>query len=228
MKMRLIVVSCLLLVAFPHTMLKAQSDTGKIREVGLGFSNLNSFNIAYQWGTRKTLYSFSVTSIAFSAPASSSNDFNDTISGNNSTSNETSISFSLAFSIVKAKKLSPKLDFLHGVILGTGLGYSQSSSTNFSYSGVISITSSTSEDKTYSYTPFIGVVLGVRYALSNLFYIYAEISPRIYYDYSKTTSTSTNNYLLTVDTGQEIEKTPGISNLSNTGAALMLVYRFQK
>jgi len=33
---------------------------------------------------------------------------------------------------------------------------------------------------------------------------------------------------LTVDTGQEIEKTPGISNLSNTGAALMLVYRFQK
>jgi len=151
MKIRLLVAFCLLLVGFSNTMLKAQSDTGKIREVGLGFSNLSSFNIAYQWGTPKTLYGFSVTSISFSAPSGSSNSLvNDTSGMGRSTSNGTSVSFNLAFYTIKAKKLSPKLDFLHGVILGIGFNYTQNSGSEYVYNGIALTSSSTHEDKTYS------------------------------------------------------------------------------
>ena len=228
MKPRLCIALCLLLLAFLPTVLKAQRDTGKIREAGLGFSNLNSFSIAYQWGTPKTIYSFSVMSFSLSAPKNSSNNGDDTNTISNSTSNGVNINFSLAFSITKAKRLSPKLDFLHGGIIGTGFGYMHNNSSDYSGSGPVLTSSYSSKNTTYSYTPFVGIVLGLRYAISNLFYVYAEVSPRIYYTYSKATSTSTDIISQSVNTSQSIEQTPGISNLSNSGASLMLVYRFQK
>ncbi len=57
-----------------QTQISAQIDSSRIREFGIGFSNFNNFNLEYQWGTPKTLFRISATSINLSSKPTSSSD----------------------------------------------------------------------------------------------------------------------------------------------------------
>ncbi|HXB12972.1 MAG TPA: hypothetical protein VNZ45_13375 [Bacteroidia bacterium] len=227
MKIRSFVSLCLFLAILPCTKLYAQKDSVRIREFGLGFSNLTSFNILYQFGTAHTLYRFSLESIGFSAPNNSSNDIYDTNSNHITSSKGTNASFSFNFAIIKAKRVAEKLEFLYGGIIGIGYTYANTTSYSSSYYPPGINDSYSTESTSYTVNPFIGVILGARFAISNSLFLYAEISPRVHYAY--TSSTTIDTYPAGPESSYATSQmTPGINNFSNSGATLSIVYRFKK
>ncbi len=227
MKLRALVSSCLLLAIIPFTNVYAQKDSVRIKEFGLGFSNLTSFNMLYQFGTSHTLYRFSLESISFSAPSNSSNDIYDTNANQITTNKGTNFSFSFNFAIIKAKRIAEKLEFLYGGIIGIGFTYTNTTSYHNTYYSPAVSEPYTTESTSYTVNPFIGIVLGARYAISNSLFLYAEVSPRFHYAYSS--STTINSYPTSPESSNTItQMTPGINNFSNSGATISIVYRFNQ
>jgi len=227
MKACFLTLASVLLVSFS---LKAQKDSTHIRELGMGLSSLSSFNLAYQWGTPKTLFRFSAASISFSTPKSSWTTTDTTSYGSTNESDNPDISVNLFFTILRAVKITDRFDFIWGPLIGVGISYNDENNTQ-TYTGSY-LSNSSYDTKTTSYSEYIGLAIGARYAIGKSFFVYAEIDPRFF----NTSSTSNETYLYKYNstqtygsgTGHNTSSSYGISNLSDAGASITFVYRWFK
>jgi hypothetical protein len=230
---------------------KVEGQALKVKEYGIGFSNLNSFSLQYRWGNENRIYRLSGTiggATAFGKNSSNSSNILDTNSINSINAMHTktplSLNCGLSFSILKLKSINEKFGILYGGILG--LSYSHlkthsnitgTNSSSYNNSTLYS-TSGESEYKSQTFQPNIGLALGVFYKINSSFILYAEVDPNIYYAYNYTASKSTT-YGYQVNQSNSLNQTVlvsrtdhnnsfGISNLSNSGAGLTIVYRITK
>jgi len=227
MKIRFVTALCVVIACFSYTGIKAQTDSTHVREFGVGFNNLSSFNIEYQWGKPTTLFRISIASISFSNPSSTNIDTGNGNGTTNGSGKDFNISLSLKLGIIKIIKITPRFDFLDGIIVGSGLTYTDNTSNSYAGNGMVLVSASTYKYQGTDYSPFIGVVLGARYSLSKSFYVDAEIDPNISYSYSTYTSSETSISSLYPDYSKSTSHSINIG-FSNLGASLTFVYRFSK
>jgi len=223
----------------------------KVKEYGVGLSNLNSFSLQYRWGNEKRLFRINATiggSTGFGKGSGNSTQTQDTTNNSNNTytSQTTSpINFnsSLSFSILNIKYVAGNFGLMYGGVAGitysivndqtTEKGTINSYSANNSNSNGIFPFSETKKNHTQNIKPFIGIVLGATYKISETFLVYLEITPNIYFQHSNTTSTTVetnlqpNQYIIN-GTQKNSNNIIGIANLSNSGAMLTFVYRITK
>lgn len=177
----------------------AQDAAPKVREVGLNFSNLNNFGIRYKCGTEKTLLRLTLLSINGSSNAS---DVGLDLS------NQSNLGFGFNIGFEKRKVINEKFDFYYGLDLLTSYNYS----TFKQYD---------TNRETWSASPGLGLVLGLRYKISNEFNISAEVVPSFRY--------STGNTSSTLNGVTQEWPTSGYSyGINNSSASLTLAYRFGK
>ena len=215
----------------------------KVKEYGIGLSNLNNFSLQYRWGNEKLLYRINATlggHGAFGTGSNSSANNQDSLhiynnSATTSTKTPLYLNFGLGFSILKLKTLTEKFGFIYGGVVGVTYYYNNLQDKE--KSNLLNGSSTTYIDrttKTISQTlqPYAGIVLGTFYKVNSSFIVYLDIAPNIYYAFNQTkvSNTTTNNpqnTYLTTDNSSSLH-TFGVSNLSNSGAALTIVYRITK
>lgn len=177
----------------------AQDAAPKVREVGLNFSNLNNFGIRYKCGTDKTLLRLTLLSI------NGSSDDTGTGSGVN---NQSHLGFGFNIGFEKRKVVNEKFDFYYGLDLLTSYNYSTSDQNNTSR-------------ETWGASPGLGLVLGLRYKISNDFNISAEVVPSVKYSTGETITTNSGVKVSSTTSGYSF-------GLANNSASLTLAYRFGK
>jgi hypothetical protein len=208
----------------------------KVREFGIGLTSLNSFSLQYHWGTENRLFR-----LAGSIGGYTTTSDGQTIDNSNSylqESNNTkpiNLNCGLNLSILKLKAITDKFSFLCGGMVAFNYYINQSNSeltTTTNNNGFTFIINSQTKYSSQSFGPSLGIVLGASYKINSSFILYAEVGPNLYYSYSTTTSTTTrtNNGSSSVSTSDSpsTSHTFGLSNLSNSGAMLTIVYRFSK
>jgi hypothetical protein len=228
------------------TCLHMNAQTPKVKEFGLGFSGLNNFSLQYRWGNEKKLYRFSGDLGGSGNFGKSSRDVaglgysnvinNQTTNGKNK--NPLNVSCGLNFSILKLNSLSEKFGLVYGMMFGINYTNSKGESSE---NGMVTSNNtgalltypviSTSKTNSQSFSPRLGVALGVYYKISPSFLVYAEIDPNIYYAYT-TTKNSTyqkqtvQQETLTYKSNETLKNNSfGVSGLSNSHANITLVYR---
>ncbi|MGZ3865286.1 MAG: hypothetical protein ACXVC6_02690 [Bacteroidia bacterium] len=224
--------------------LTAQEQPAKIKEYGVGFSSLNSFSLQYRWGNEKMIYRVQGNlgaNTAFGKSSISNSDIIDTNSNYTSTrdvktTTPVNLNTGLNFSALALKPIFEKFGLMCGPTLGVQFSYR---TALMSGTGTLSGTN-TYPNGTYpnnisskitneNIRPFIGITWGVFYKVHPSLFLYVEITPNIYYNYSKTTqhSTYTNTRAVTGDYSSS-NNTFGISNLANSGAMITVAYRITK
>ncbi|HEX7414173.1 MAG TPA: hypothetical protein VF411_09015 [Bacteroidia bacterium] len=258
----IIITSCILLFApalkaqevIPTKTLTPKTDTLlKVKELGIGFSNLNSFSLQYRWGTDNMLFSISGSiagSTSFGSGTNGSTQVRDTMSSyNSSTTSKTStpINFStgLSFSALHIKYITKKFGIMHGGILGCSyaIANNQTNSTgtnvNYQYhntaqTGTFPI-SGTTNNHSQTIQPYIGLVFGAVYKINKSFLVYVSIAPNFYYAHTNSTTNTTYNsnlpytyYTTNNYNSSSTNNTFGLASLSNSGATITIVYRIPK
>jgi len=240
MKMKNVKIVVALLFIVSITIAQEQSPL-KVKEYGVGLSNLNSFSLQYRWGNEKLIYRINATLGGYSASGNGSNSTTaNPVPGmpagqyiTNDTKTPLNFSSGLSFSVLKLKAINEKFGAMWGGVIGASYFYNNQednqsvANVNGTPSPVVYGTTKTTSQRLQ---PYAGIALGVFYKINSSFIVYAEIVPNIYYGYTQNKSNSTNN------NGQYISKTEssnslntyGISNISNSGAALTFVYRITK
>ena len=231
--------------------LNTQAPPLKVKEYGIGLSSFNSFSIQYRWGNEKRLFRINATvggSTGFGKGSANENqgDTANSSSNTNTTKSTSPINFntSLSFSILKIKYVAGKFALMYGGVAGVSYSTTNTQTTETgtqtNYYNGGSIPSNTSypytqvkKNNTQNIQPYIGVILGASYKISEAFLVYLEIAPNIYYSHTNTTSTLTEtdkhpNAYITNTTNKSANNTFGIANLSNSGAMLTFVYRITK
>ena len=252
MRTRTLPIAILLGSAFMTAKLKAQDQPAKIKEFGIGLSNLNSFSLQYRWGTEKKLYRLNGTiggTTAFGSGSGTSEQGQDTISRsylNTTKKTSTPINFNagLSFSILHIKQVNDKFGLICGPVAGinfitqnsqvtetgTSQNYNYYSATPYSNPPVNNI----SKYNSTTLQPFIGLVLGMVYKINASFLIYAEVAPNIYYSWNTSTNKTTDqqyyptNAYINNSSSKSTNNTFGLASLSNSGAMLTLVYRMKR
>lgn len=177
----------------------AQDAAPKVREVGLNFSNLNNFGIRYKCGTDKTLLRLTLLSINGSSNVSELGP---------DLSNQSNLGFGFNIGFEKRKVINEKFDFYYGLDLLTSYNYNKLEQYD-------------TNRETWSASPGLGLVLGLRYKISNEFNISAEVVPSFRYSTSNTSSTFNG-------TTQEWTNSGYSYGINNSSASLTLAYRFGK
>ncbi|MBS1646727.1 MAG: hypothetical protein JST67_05250 [Bacteroidetes bacterium] len=217
---------------------KAQDSTkAKVKEMGIGLYNLNSFSLQYRWGTKKTLYRVNAV-LGFSqafGKGSNTVTTNDSLPPYPALSNQKSdpLNFSVGvnFSILKFKPIIKNFNFMYGGIIGVSANYRSNTTTTTSapYSGNSTLVQ---KNNAQGISPFIGAVVGVSYQVSSHFLVYLEIAPNIYYSYTNNSVTTTNTQLSNgfenTSTSKGHFNSFGLASFSNSGAMLTFVYRITK
>ena len=94
----------------------AQENSGKVKEVGLVFSNLNSFGIRYKCGNEKSL--FRITALTINGSDMNSSSSANSLNGNStntSTNPANSLSLGLNFGFEIRKHISEKIFLFYGI-----------------------------------------------------------------------------------------------------------------
>lgn len=229
---------------FTASILKAQEKPAKVKEYGIGLSSFNSFSLQYRWGTDKLLYRLQGNigaNTSFGTSSTNSTNVYDSIHSGNRTittksTSPTNINFGLSFSTLNLKSITDKFGLMYGGLLGISYRYNNTESvgtgtmTNNFYSPIGTYPdNTTSKNIVKTFQPYIGVVVGAYYKINTSFLVYAEISPNIFYAYtsSHTKITNTTNLSYT-ENRKELTNNFGLSNLSNSGAMITIVYRITK
>jgi hypothetical protein len=264
---KIIILSCILLLASslkaqgvtPTPTLTPKTDSlRKVKEFGLGFTSLQStsYSLQYRWGNTKRLFRVNATiagSTAFGKSSSSSTSTLDTLNSNSASSNTKSktplnLSTGLSVSMLNFKYIIKKFGIIYGPMLG--LSYSTvttqantpGTATNFNFGSSAQQnapfpTNNTTNTHTQSIQPYIGFVVGAFYKINKSFFLYAEITPNLYYTHTNSTSNNTstnintNNFPSTLLNSNQSSNTSssnntfGIASLSNSLATLTIVYR---
>lgn len=230
----------------------AQKDTIKDREVGVAFSNLNSFGFSYKGGNENTLFRITAMSLTGASNSSNYNSYvSNAVNGTAPSSPSSSFGFGLNVGIEKRKQ-SNKFYFAYGLVLTNSYSYSNSNTTtptpntiNYFHNNVYIpetvIVNNNSQSTTWTISPGLGIVIGVTYKLNHSFSIGAELIPSVTYNYTETKTNSTiynigwitnNNEPYTVaedavNTNSD-KITKGINfSVINTGAAITIAYRIK-
>jgi len=222
----------------------------KVKEFGVGFSNFDNFSLQYRWGNEHRLYRIVGSIGGYGSTGSSSNDYssyynaspNSVSTGTTKTDVPVSISAGLRFSILNLKPLDDHFGFFYGPSIGVSYSYiktkaiSNGITTTYFSNGNYSttdITNQTQTAQTQSIGPNVGLSLGGYYKVTPNFWLYAEITPNIYYTFSNGKNANDNTDLTTNSTmthngSSNHSHQAGISSLSNSGAMITLVYHFSK
>jgi len=229
----------------------AQADTLKKREVGLVFSNLNSFGLCYKSGKGNTLFRITALSLTGTNSNGDYSNFSSNGTANTVPANTTnSFGTGLNIGFETRKQVKSNFYFYYGAALINS--YSQNQTTaitpntyNIDYynsSNVWTIQSATvsnsSVSKTWSFSSGVGIIIGVAYKLGQSFSMGAEIIPSVTYSYVSNSlnsdtygvnwnGSSSSGYTADpYDNNLTTEKiTKGISfSIINTSAALTLAY----
>jgi hypothetical protein len=176
----------------------AQDSAKTIRELGINFSNLNSFGIRYKTGKGNAFLRLTGASLAYSK-----NTITDTTGANTG-----SFNFFFSIGMEKRKKLNEKLVLYYGADLLTG--YSFTSYHHFP-DNVISDQGTLRAG--------IGIVGGMYFKISEALFMSVEVVPSLYYDRTSSKEGSGPGIRNAVINSYSLL-------LSNTNASLTLAYRF--
>jgi hypothetical protein len=181
----------------------------KQNEVGVVFSNVNSFGLTFKTGTEKGLWRFTALSL------SGNSQKND---ADSSTTKNHGNGFGVKFGYEFRKTVVGNLQFRYGADLTFNFNHSKIELDDKS----ISQYSTTVETTTYS--PGINFVLGFNYVFLNKFVVGIEALPYVAFTTGTSTDkSSTFNYTYPT----QKTKTTGINyGLSNTSIMISVVYRF--
>lgn len=218
-----------LMFMFISVELMAQDPIPKVQEFGIGLSNLNSFSLQYLWGNENRLsrltLSLGMSTLNSVLPKQISS-INDTTQIESHTTQTTPININgaLNYSILKIKPLTDKFGLVYGSIFSLSGLYVLTKTTGTSQeylNGNLSVTSSSSWKNTVlTLQPSIGFVLGAVYAINTSFSIYAEIDPNLYYKHDATSNGGNSRF-------NTSSNSIGLASLSNSGATVTLVYKFE-
>ena len=224
--------------------MKAQTPIVKVQEFGIGFNSLSSFSLQYRWGNDDRLFKLSgnINGTNSKGTSNSGSSYQDTVYNSTSSSNATNnspldLNLGLSLSVLKIKSVVDKFGIVYGGVLGLTYTYSESNSNATSINNnTIYIANNpfpshnNSSNNSYSIQPYIGICFGFVYKFNPSIYLYADVSPNIYYSYSKSSTISSNsqNVSLNSNNNNYIHKTFGLTNFSNSGAMLTLVYHITK
>lgn len=147
----------------------------KTREVGLLFSDINSFGLTYRNGNQNAL--FRINTIVAQGSSSSEDNGSSTIDSNNN---------SFGFEIGKEYRsvLDEKLDLRYGF----DLKFNYAKSTSETEDSNDSNNNFLSEIETF--TPGINLIIGLNYHLSNNIFFGAEVLPSVNYQFGERKSTN--------------------------------------
>lgn len=185
---------------------QAQDET-RIKEVGVTFSNLESFGLTYRMGSQNAVWRFNTIFIN----GSHQNNIADSMDFK-----RRNVGAGIYFGREYRTEIADKLEFRYGLDLSLIYTHRKNESTsryaNATYSANYTL-----------YEPGVGVILGINYVTPKNLVFGAEILPSVRYmvgkDFHSTTSDSGTN---TVD-----YDVSGLSyGISNTSAVLSVAYRF--
>jgi len=199
----------LIMMALTMSLFVTAQEKTRQMEVGLAFSNLNSFGLTFKIGSKKSLWRFNALLL--------SGDFRKDTS-DSTAAKQNNIGFGFNFGKEFRKGIGKNFELRLGVDLS--FKYSQS---NWDYNDK----SVTYQDKTikgYTYEPGINFVFGLNYVVNDKFVIGAEILPG--FSYYTGTLTERNYY---INYGNETKTNfSGFKyGLSNTSVLVSLAYRFK-
>jgi len=190
----------------------AQSETSslKVREVGVAFSDLNSFGINYKVGTKTALWRFN------SLLLSGGNTDEESDAREQDSKN---IGFGLKAGREYRKSISDKLELKYGF----DLSYRYYSKTIDQVRNVIN-SSNSKQESTYHYSG-INMVLGLNYVINDNFVFGVELLPGINY---KSGKLNEPEYDYSTQTSKQVKTDVSgfTSEFSNSSALLSLAYRF--
>ncbi|HEY4798687.1 MAG TPA: hypothetical protein VII99_06365 [Bacteroidia bacterium] len=181
----------------------AQDVSSKTSEVGLVFTNLNSFGFRYKCGNDKTLFRLTVLSLS----GSNTNGYYSNYSnlGTNAeipTNPSSSLGAGLNAGIERRNRINETLYFLYGLDLINSWSESKSNTTTPSPLSIsyvqnnveivqTAIVNNTLNSKAWTINTGLGIVVGVACKINNAFNLSAELIPSVSYKYTQTTTTNT-------------------------------------
>ena len=231
----------------------SQEQLNRPNEIGLVFSNLNSFGLRYKCGNDTTMFRMTALVLTGTNTSKSYNNCfnNGVVDGNIPASNTNTIAPALNFGFEQRKWVNNKLYFYYG--LDWINSYSHSNTNTVTPTSAVSppatgstniistaVYNNSTSNKTWTISSGLGIVLGMTYKLSELFSISAELEPSIPYQYTKTTATSTTynvywignvntgytSHVYMSGNGSQTSINKGITySLSNATASITIAYR---
>jgi hypothetical protein len=177
---------------------------GRANEIGLIFSNLNSFGIRYKYGNDRNL--FRLTSLVLNGTSTINSYSNYSADGiddggiSNSTSNSAGAGVNIGFE--RRKWINDKFCLYGGLDWINSYTRTKSntitpSQSQFTYTDsknnfdvLSSVFNNTSNSLAWTASTGLGIAFGASYNLNELFSITTELEPSISYKYTETTTSS--------------------------------------
>jgi len=243
-----------LLLLSISTSIFSEESLPNSNEIGLVFSNLNSFGIRYKYGNNNTV--FRLTSLILNGTNTSSDYGNYSGNGidveNIPNSITQSLGAGLNFGFEKRKRVSNKSFYYYGLDWVNSYSWSKNNVTtpgtftqlkNNSYgyatdTVLSAFYNNSNNTTTWTVSSGLGIVLGLSFKVNEAFFVSAEIEPTISYKYSKTTATvkaytaayaendSVFAYLYN-NTSQATINKGFTGSFSNSAASIGITYRFK-
>jgi hypothetical protein len=224
--------------------INAQETRTKIKEYGLGLSNLNNFSLQYRWGNESKIKRVSInmggsTSFGKGKGSYARQEQNSSYNSTNNSTNTSPINLNVGvgYSILKLKPLNDKFGLMFGY--NFSMNYSNiklesvttETTTNLNISSTSpALINTKATNNTQSVVPTLGLGLGFYYIINSSFRVYAEIGPGVYYNYNTTSEkrevTSDANPTYSYSSRNTFyNNTFGFTGISNSGALLSFIYR---
>jgi hypothetical protein len=208
----------------------------KIKEIGLGLYNFQNFSLQYRWGNDKRLFRLNGNlgvnngngrsyTYGWRNEDTTSNSYNY----GEDIKTPINLTVGLGFSSLKLKSVHDKFGIVYGPLIGISYSYLKTERYSSS-SGSGYYTSTTTVQKSQTIQPYLGIVVGASYKINDSFFIYLEIGPNVYYNFNQgyTTKSTQGEAYNSEDETSSKSNSFGISSLSNSGAMLTFVYRYNK
>lgn len=210
----------------------------KIKEFGLGFSSLKNYALQYRWGNERKIKRVSGFISAAGSMAKSENktSFEDTAyvyatNYDKTKSRPRNFDVGLALALLQLRKFNERFGYFFGPAVSGNYGYSDTYTerpvdltTSFSGRGT------QSKEIRNQYGLSLGFTFGLSMKISADFYLYAELSPQAYYNFTTTylhvTTITNSSYSDRTYRGSSINY--GVRNITNSKPLLSLIYRLTK
>src|SRR6056297_3498762 len=182
-------------------------ESGQQKEIGILFSDFESFGLTYKFGTSKSM--FRIKTILLSGSINESNSFNSEIINEN-------LRFKLGFGKEFRSDISKKAELRYGA------------DVLFEYSKYESKTKNETSgnnyflDKQIYYGPGVNLIIGFNYSISKKIFFGAEILPYITYLTGTKTEKTYPDFISTESDLSRLKY-----GLSNTSIMLSLTYRLK-
>jgi len=234
----------------------SQETQSNFHEIGLVFSNLNSFGLRYKYGNDNCMLRITSLVLNGTNTSTSYNDYsyNEINGANISASPTNTIGTGLNLGLEKRKWIGNKSCFFYGfdwinsytnsyskTITPNGTTYSYTDENN-QYIFLTSLYNNTSRSNSWTLSSGLGLIFGFSYKISNLFSVQAEIEPSISYKYTETTTSNTNygvhwignsttgytpNSYITSNISQTTINKGITYGLTNSAASITILYRLE-